>query len=166
MGHYGAQCGVLWGVAESWFWGPAWGGAEGWLWGGCMATGHCRGLPGVGEGSAGGWWWVLWGSNTLACYGAVQSTGCSSGAEDMPCTWQLLKTAPPSPAPGAAPSRQAGVCRPSPRGSGEVGRSRRLLTAERPVGIHSPPEPGVRLVPGCVLSLGSPVQSPRNLVIH
>lgn len=89
----------------------------------CMAPGHCRGLPGVGKGSTGVWRGVWWGSNAPACCGAVQSTGCSFGAEEIPCTWQLLKTASPSPAPGAAPSRQASVCRPSSGGSGEMGRS-------------------------------------------
>lgn len=44
------------------------------------------------------------------------------------------------------------------RGDGEI------TTAKRLAGIHSPPELGMQLVPSCVLSLGSPVQSPRNLV--
>lgn len=53
---------------------------------------------------------------------------------------------------------------PQPGDGGEMGRSVGLPAAEWPVGIHSPPEPRVLLLPGCIPSLGSLVRSRRNLV--
>lgn len=87
-------------------------------------------LQGTAEGCL-GWERAVQGDGA-GCYGAVtlrramgqcRAQAAVFGAEEIPCTWQLLKTASLSCAPGAAPSRQASVCRPSSGGSGEMGRS-------------------------------------------